>query len=105
MLFSYLCSRAGGEFCNEVFILEVDLECFASVVRKALDNNHASGKATLCFPFHIHYLNNNRKYDMNGDLGYDAALSGSTRLGGGGTTWANEMDFAMNHAADTGLIT
>ena len=31
---------------------------------------------------------------MNSVLGHDAVLAGST---GKGTTWANEMNFGMNH--------
>ena len=35
---------------------------------------------------------------MNGVLDHDSALKGYT---GPGTTWANEMTFAMNHALGT----
>ena len=37
---------------------------------------------------------------MNGVLGHDFALSHT----GLGTTWANEMNFTMNHAPGVGLI-
>ena len=38
---------------------------------------------------------------MNGDFGHDAALWGYARLE---TTWANEMNFGMNHDPGAGLI-
>ena len=39
---------------------------------------------------------------MNGVLGPDSALEGYT---GTGTTWVKEMNFVMNNAPGTGLIT
>ena len=36
---------------------------------------------------------------MNGVLGHDSAL---VRLYWGGTTWANEVKFVMNHAPGAG---
>ena len=38
---------------------------------------------------------------MNGVLGHDSALKGYT---GPGTTWANEMNFMVNHASGAGSI-
>ena len=38
---------------------------------------------------------------MNGVLGHDSALSGYT---GPGTTWANEMNFGMEHAPGAGSL-
>ena len=38
---------------------------------------------------------------MNGVLGHDFQLKDYT---GPGTTWANEMNFVINHASGAGLI-
>ena len=42
-----------------------------------------------------------RNDEMIGVLGHDSALYGYTGLG---TTWANDMNFVMNHALGAGLI-
>ena len=44
---------------------------------------------------------NNEEGEMNGVLDHDSALSGYT---GPGTTWANEMNFVINHAPGAGSI-
>ena len=38
---------------------------------------------------------------MNGASGHDSALEGYTGLK---TTWANEVNFGMNHALGAGLV-
>ena len=38
---------------------------------------------------------------MNGVINHDSVLQGYTELG---TTWANEMNFVMNHAPGAGLL-
>ena len=51
--------------------------------------------------YHVHNSILHDSNEMNGVLGHDYALEGYI---GARTTWANEMNFSMNHAPGAGSI-